>query len=320
MNKLAFITLPLFVAAGAPLGWSQSEKRVVDAPTVTLPLELDRVLRDYERAWRAHDANALAGLFAEDGYVLSNGAAPVKGRDAIRVAYANAGGALDLRAFYYSTEGNVGFILGAYRHGPSTPETGKFTLALRRDATGRWLIVADMDNSNESRASAPQPSAMAQPKKPTASATLTQWLKNDRWSMGEADATAGKFMVRWRTPVLAAGDVAGYDQRLSVLWPYAPQGAGSLPTSDEGSAMAKFEDRLCAALEGDASAVLTAVVTGDGARQWVFYTGDVDECRKRLAPLLHPDEKHSIELTTESDPGWSFLREQVLRRFEKKHE
>jgi hypothetical protein len=39
-------------------------------PSVTLPPELDRVLRDYETAWTAKDAARLAKLFAEDGYVL----------------------------------------------------------------------------------------------------------------------------------------------------------------------------------------------------------------------------------------------------------
>jgi len=39
---------------------------------VALPPQLDRVLRDYERAWRAGDAAALASLFAEDGFLLQN--------------------------------------------------------------------------------------------------------------------------------------------------------------------------------------------------------------------------------------------------------
>ena len=38
-------------------------------PSIVLPDELDRVLRDYERAWRAGDENALAALFTEDGFV-----------------------------------------------------------------------------------------------------------------------------------------------------------------------------------------------------------------------------------------------------------
>lgn len=45
-------------------------------PSVTLPPELARVLTDYENAWKAGNAATLASLFAEDGYVLSQGRGP----------------------------------------------------------------------------------------------------------------------------------------------------------------------------------------------------------------------------------------------------
>jgi hypothetical protein len=40
-------------------------------PSVALPPGLDHVLRDYERAWRARDADALAGLFTAAFAVFS---------------------------------------------------------------------------------------------------------------------------------------------------------------------------------------------------------------------------------------------------------
>ena len=116
-------------------------------PSVDLPPTLERVLRDYERAWAAGDAAGLATLFTEDGFVLSNGAEPIRGRDAIRRKYANAGGPLRLRALGYATADTVGYIVGAYRYGDATVDGGKFVLALRREPGGRWLIAADIDNS-----------------------------------------------------------------------------------------------------------------------------------------------------------------------------
>ncbi len=127
-------------------------------PSVELPPALDRVLRDYERAWEARDAAALAALFTEDGFVLSNGRPPVRGRDAIRAAYADGGGPLVLRALAYATEGAVGYVIGAYGAGGGEGgegDTGKFVLELRRGEDGRWLIAADIDNSN--RRPRPQP-------------------------------------------------------------------------------------------------------------------------------------------------------------------
>jgi ketosteroid isomerase-like protein len=117
-------------------------------PSVKLPPDLDRVLRDYEAAWQRRDATALADLFAEDGFVLAQGKPPVRGRAAIREAYADAGGALSLRALAYATEGSLGYILGGFTHRSGEPDAGKFVLTLRRGAGGRWLIVSDMDNPN----------------------------------------------------------------------------------------------------------------------------------------------------------------------------
>ena len=117
-------------------------------PSVRLPAPLARVLADYEAAWRSKDAAALAGLFAEDGFVLSNGAPPVRGRLAIRTHYEGQGGPLSLRAMAFATEGSVGYIIGGFARQAGEPDIGKFTLTLRRGEDGRWLIVSDMDNGN----------------------------------------------------------------------------------------------------------------------------------------------------------------------------
>ena len=75
--------------------------RIIDVqeqnPTVNLPPELDRVLRDYERHWKAKDGAALSALFTEDGFIARG---PwIRGRDAIRTAYStSSGGDLRLRA------------------------------------------------------------------------------------------------------------------------------------------------------------------------------------------------------------------------------
>jgi ketosteroid isomerase-like protein len=138
MRKLA-----LGVALLASMAWSQE-------PGIALPPDLQRVLTDYEAAWRAKDAAALARLFAENGFVLSSGAPMVRGRAAIKRTYTGSGGPLFLRAVAYATNGNVGYIIGGFTNRAGAPDGGKFTLTLQKDATGRWLIMSDMDNGNGS--------------------------------------------------------------------------------------------------------------------------------------------------------------------------
>ena len=121
--------------------------QAADLPSLTLPPELARVLTDYETAWQRQDAPALAALFAEDGFVLSGGTRPVRGRAAIAAHYTGKGGPLALRALAYATAGDSGFVVGAYAEQRGQPDAGKFTLTLRRDGA-RWLIFSDMDNGN----------------------------------------------------------------------------------------------------------------------------------------------------------------------------
>ena len=142
----SLLVLSILWAAALPAAGQESAAAAL--PSVALPPDLRRVLSDYERAWRAHDAAGLAALFAEDGFVLAAGTPPVRGRAAIEKAYAGAGGSLFLRAFAFATEGSLGYIVGGFSHREGEADSGKFTLTLRRGGDGRWLIVSDMDNGN----------------------------------------------------------------------------------------------------------------------------------------------------------------------------
>jgi ketosteroid isomerase-like protein len=140
-----FAILALLVCSPAAVGAQQPA--VADTlPSVALPPALERVLRDYERAWEGGDVTALVGLFTEDGFVPSRQGWR-RGGSAIREQYAGAGGPLRLRAHAYAVQDSVGYIIGAYRYG-ELPGGGKFILALRRAPDGRWLIAADLDSGN----------------------------------------------------------------------------------------------------------------------------------------------------------------------------
>lgn len=92
----------LFLAPGAGAQRGERERRrqpvIQPQPSVPLPPELARVFRDYEWAWQARDAAALAVLFTEDGMTLSSGRPLRRGRSAIQEGYAGSGGPLSLRA------------------------------------------------------------------------------------------------------------------------------------------------------------------------------------------------------------------------------
>lgn len=127
-------------------------------PSVVLPASLDRVLRDYERAWRSGNVDSLVLLFTEDGFVLQPGRPPARGRAALREVYTGQGGGdLRLRALEFAASGPVAYIIGAYRYGDTPADVGKFTLTLQRGGDGRWLIRSDMDNGDRPARRPPTP-------------------------------------------------------------------------------------------------------------------------------------------------------------------
>ncbi|HHA2674376.1 YybH family protein [Stenotrophomonas maltophilia] len=148
-TPLAMIFCSALLLASPAMAFGAEGTTPARLPDAALPAPLDRVLRDYEQAWRNGDAKALAALFAEDGFVLQSNQPPVRGRSAIEAAYAGQGSSpLRLRALAYSMEGNTGYIIGAYRYGNNVVDTGKFTLTLKRVGDGPWLIFSDMDNTS----------------------------------------------------------------------------------------------------------------------------------------------------------------------------
>ena len=147
-RRAAGVLLAVLAAASAAGSDGPAPDAPAALPSVEPPPAIARVLRDYEAAWRARDAKALAALFAEDGFVLTPGSPPVRGRAAIEKAYTGAGGPLELRALAYAAEGPIAYIVGGFARQRGEPDAGKFTLTLRRGAGGKWLIFSDMDNSN----------------------------------------------------------------------------------------------------------------------------------------------------------------------------
>lgn len=148
VSPIVFLALAALLAAGPAR--AQTLQAPPDAPlppAISLPPAFDRVLRDYEAAWRDGDGPRMAALFTEDGFAVQSGSPVRHGRAAIAAGLTKPGGPLQLTAHAYSSSGHVGYIVGSYRYPTTVGAGGRFVLALRSDADGRWLIAADLDNS-----------------------------------------------------------------------------------------------------------------------------------------------------------------------------
>jgi ketosteroid isomerase-like protein len=150
LPRLAGFVVVLIAAIAATPSAAQTAQAAPDAQlpsVISLPPAFDRVLRDYEAAWRDGDGPRLAALFTGDGFAVQNGSPIRRGRAAIAAGLTKPGGTLQLSAYAYSSSGNVGYIVGGYRYPTTVGAGGRFVLALQSGADGRWLIAADLDNS-----------------------------------------------------------------------------------------------------------------------------------------------------------------------------
>jgi hypothetical protein len=141
-------------------------------------------------------------------------------------------------------------------------------------------------------------------------------MAGEQWKIVELVGAGGVDMLRYRTPVLGPHDVEGYENVLQILWAYADADSGAAPSRADSEAMGKFEDQLSEALESDALAYLAAVLTFDGARTWIFYTGDLSESSQRIVDITKGDQLYPIERDAFADPEWSFLRTTLLERYQ----
>lgn len=117
-------------------------------PFVELPEDLARVLSDYTRTLEAKDPAAMAELYTEDGLILVNSSNPhwIRGRLALQILYAGAGGGFRLRANAYDKSDSIGYIAGSIVVGSESSQRvfGHILLTLRKNNDGRWLIASEM--------------------------------------------------------------------------------------------------------------------------------------------------------------------------------
>ncbi len=112
-------------------------------PSVELPADIDRMIREWERFVKSADAPALAALFTEDG-LMSQPSGWARGRQAIRAAAGNQPPAdLRVRVHQVAAEDSVATVSGSLSDGLASParDVANVTFILRRERGGDWRIA-----------------------------------------------------------------------------------------------------------------------------------------------------------------------------------
>lgn len=133
-------------------------------------------------------------------------------------------------------------------------------------------------------------------------------IGNEWWTSPTESETGALIMVTGRQgvePVIATGK---YNDRIEITWKYTPEKNG-MPDFKTSSLMEQVTDALNNAFAKDSAAVMTGVYTGDGERNWVFYTLNPKKFQYMLNDALKDFELLPITLYAEKDPEWNEYRE-----------
>ena len=124
---------------------SESAARLLVVPTlaeIELPADIDRVVRQWERAIREGDPSAFTALFTADG-LLGDATGWIRGTRAIHAAAVDFNlQDLRVRAHGYSVSDSIATVAGSLTDLANKPvrDVANVTFTLRRDGGGRWLI------------------------------------------------------------------------------------------------------------------------------------------------------------------------------------
>lgn len=90
--------------------------------------------------------------------------------------------------------------------------------------------------------------------------------------------------------------------RLTVGWPYDK--AEDLPDEDLSIEMERVQERLEMTFRKDPVAVMTEIYTGDGLREWVFYTASLHIFQKKFNEALDGMPGLPLTFSVEEDALW----------------
>lgn len=132
------------------------------------------------------------------------------------------------------------------------------------------------------------------------------------WTVARGETADAVFFLRY-CQLPADFPRARFPVRLNVFWHVADPTPDGQPKSAEGDDMAAFEERIVAATEPAGVAVLPLVLTGQGAREYVFYARSADDFLRCLTHMPQEADPYPVEIHETDDPGWDYFDNEVGR-------
>ena len=129
--------------------------------------------------------------------------------------------------------------------------------------------------------------------------------KGESWVMDEGELDNGlPFTLRFREDLPDEGDLKKLTTLIVVSWVYDSENGTGMPTDEELNRMEAFENLMDDALVEKGTARLMTVFTGEGIREWQFYTDDEDFFMEKFNEALNEQPVLPLEIDAFEDENW----------------
>ena len=131
---------------------------------------------------------------------------------------------------------------------------------------------------------------------------------SDWWTAPTESENGNLIMVTGRRDIENFKNNPKFNIRIEVTWKYNSDISG-MPDFETSSLMEEVQTAIENSFKKDHIAVLTGIYTGDGERNWIFYTLSTNIFGKKFNEALQSFELLPITIYAENDPEWNEYQE-----------
>ena len=131
---------------------------------------------------------------------------------------------------------------------------------------------------------------------------------SDWWTAPTESENGNLIMVTGRRDIENFKNNPKFNIRIEVTWKYNSDISG-MPDFETSSLMEEVQTSIEDTFKKDPIAVLTGKYTGDGERNWIFYTLSTNIFGKKFNEALQSFELLPITIYAENDPEWNEYQE-----------
>ena len=127
----------------------------------------------------------------------------------------------------------------------------------------------------------------------------------ESWSIEEGELENGlPFTIRFREDLPSKSEIKKLNTLIIISWHYESEDGTGLPVDDVLNQMEDFENLIDEAIVEKGTARLVTVFTGEGVREWQFYTDDEEFFIRKFNEALEGKPVLPLEIEALDDENW----------------